>query len=411
METQMSDRPLSAAAENWSPLYFLSALGAGGLAVTFFMYLMFWVPHPGQPVPVFEDIAAYLGTQGLLGDAMVVTALAGIAVFAALHIALLVWNLRKLAAFQRSEAYASLTRSNAESQLKGVPLTLAMSINVGFILGLVFVPGLWSIVEYLFPLAMAAFLAVGVYAFRLLGRFLGRILSEGGFDTHANTSFAQLLPAFALAMVGVGLAAPAAMSQTPWIVGSSLALSTFFVTAALLITVVMVALAVVSMVQHGTAPEAAPTLMILVPIVTVLGIAWMRMSHGLHTTLDVHGSAGESFMFLTRMLALQILFAALGLTVMARQGYAKRFLSRDGTRSAGSYALVCPGVALAVMLFFWVNKGLVEAGLIAKFGVAYWALTAPAIALQVAMIALVWHLHRLHFAAPRADHGAAIPAE
>lgn len=292
-----------------------------------------------------------------------------------------------------------------------MPLTLAMTINVGFILGLVFVPGLWSVVEVLFPLALAAFVAVGTYAFRLIARFLGRVLAEGGFDMAANTSFAQLMPAFALSMVAVGLAAPSAMSANAWVVGTSLTLATLFVTAALLLAVVMVGLAVVSMVQHGTAPEAAPTLMLLVPIVTVLGIAWMRMSHGLHTTLDTPVATGATFLTLTRFLAVQLLFAALGLVVMARQGYAARFLSREGTRSAGSYALVCPGVALSVMTFFWVNKGLVEAGLIAKFGPAYWALTAPAIALQLAMIVLVWHLHRLHFAAPRAAQPAAVAAE
>ena len=32
-----------------------------------------------------------------------------------------------------------------------MPLALAMSVNVGFIIGLTFVPGLWNIVEYLFP--------------------------------------------------------------------------------------------------------------------------------------------------------------------------------------------------------------------------------------------------------------------
>ncbi len=407
----MTQAAKPAAEQAWSPLYFLAALGAGGLTVTFFMYLMFWVPHPGQPVPVFEDILAYFTAAGPLGKGMVALALTGIAVFATLHIKLLVWNLRKLAEFKRSDAWAKLHTTNAESQLKGVPLTLAMAVNVGFILGLVFVPGLWSVVEYLFPLAMIAFVAIGIFAFRLLGRFFGRILSDGGFDTHANTSFAQLLPAFALSMVAVGLAAPAALSTTPWVVATSLALATFFMVAATLIAAVMLTLAVVSMVQHGTAPEAAPTLMILVPIVTVLGIAWMRTSHGLHTTLDVPAEAGATFMALTKFLALQILFAGLGLLVMARQGYARRFLSAEGTRSAGSYALVCPGVALSVMLHFWVNKGLVEAGLIAEFGVAYWAFTAPALALQIAMIALVWHLHRLHFAAPRAPRTAAVPAE
>ncbi len=51
--------------ERYSPLYYLAALGTGGLVVTFFMWLMFWVPHPGQPVPVFEDIVAAFATGPL----------------------------------------------------------------------------------------------------------------------------------------------------------------------------------------------------------------------------------------------------------------------------------------------------------------------------------------------------------
>ncbi len=60
------------------------------------------------------------------------------------------------------------------------------------------------------------------------------------------------------------------------------------------------------------------------------------------------------------------------------------------------------------MLQFWINKGLVGAGLIAKFGAAYWALSAVTLALQVAMIALVLILNRKHFAAPKA---LPVPAE
>ena len=160
----------------------------------------------------------------------------------------------------------------------------------------------------------------------------------------------------------------------------------------------------------GPAPEAAPTIMVVVPILTVLGIAALRQNHGLHTTLEAHSVAADTFMFLTQMLSVQILFALLGLLVLRRQGYGARFLSLSGTRSAGSYALVCPAVALSVMTQFWVNKGLVASGLIAKFGVAYWAFTLPAIALQIVSIVLVYRLHRLHFAkAPAAP--ALVPAE
>lgn len=394
-------------ADSYSPLYFLASLGAGGLAVTFFMWLYFWVPHPGQPVPVFEDIAAAFAGGGAAMQGMILAAAAGILFFAFHNLRLLAWNLSALSRFRRTEGYAKLRRGNAETQLTAMPLAIAMSINVGFILGMVFVPGLWTVVEYLFPLALIAFTATGALALSQIGAFLGRIKTEGGFDWAANNSFAQVLPAFALAMVGVGLAAPAALSTLPLTSGIALVLSTFFLVAAVVIALVAIVLAVHSMSVHGVAPEAAPTLLIVIPLITVLGILIMRQNHGLHVHFGGHESAGDTLLLLTRFLSVQVLFGLFGLAILRRQGYAGAFLLGE-RNSVSSYALVCPGVALNVMLFFWINKGLVGAGLIAKFGVAYWGLTAVALALQVAMIWLVFHLNRRHFGAVPA---AAVPAE
>ncbi|NIY97033.1 hypothetical protein HC022_12530 [Salipiger sp. HF18] len=54
-------------------------------------------------------------------------------------------------------------------------------------------------------------------------------------------------------------------------------------------------------------------------------------------------------------------------------------------------------MALSVMMQFWINKGLVAAGLVVRFGLAYWALTGIALAAQVAMIVLMLVLNRRHF--------------
>jgi hypothetical protein len=163
-----------------------------------------------------------------------------------------------------------------------------------------------------------------------------------------------------------------------------------------------------SMLQHGTAKESAPTLMVVVPILTVLGIMTMRQEHGLHTTFEAHAGVADNLLLTTTILAIQSVFLALGLLVLRRQKYADTYL-RGEKNSAGAYALVCPGVALSVMLQFWINKGLVGAGLIAKFGVAYWSLTSLAIASQVAMIILVFMLNHRHFGS-RA-HIQTVPAE
>ena len=400
--------PANRPADSYSPLYFLAALGAGGLSVTFFMIFFFWVDHKGRPVPIFEDIMAAFSQGYLPQQIAIVIGWLGVAFFAFLHYKTLVWNLRQIGPFLRSEKGAALKTTNAESQLLAVPLTLAMAVNAGFVLGLVFVPGLWSIVEYLFPLAMLAFLAIGILALSMLAEFLGRVLTKGGvFDVTANNSFAQLLPAFALSMVAVGFAAPAAMSTVPLVQGISLIGSTFFGFAAIIYAVVAALTGFNSMLQYGTARESGPTLMVVVPILTILGIMFMRQNYGLSASFDVQAAATDNLVLLTRLMAVQVLFLLLGLVVLRRQGYFQSFVF--GGTSPGAYALVCPGVAMAVMLHFWINKGMVASGLIAKFSVGYWALSAVAVGFQVAMIALVLYLNRRHFGRPATT--GAVPAE
>ena len=368
----------SQASTNYVPLYFLSSVGAGGLAVTFFMYLMFWVPHTGRPVPIFEDILTAWGTGSIPMKAGIAIALIGIGAFVFLNIKSLIWNLNQYAAFKKTARYTDLRYSNAD-----------------------------NVVEYLFPLAMIAFALIAWNALSTIGDFLGRVLSKGGvFDVTAHNSFAQLLPAFALAMAGVGMAAPAAMSHTAWIVGVSLVGSTFLAVAALIYALVALVTAFNSMLHYGTAEESGPTLMIIIPLVTILSILFMRQDHGLHT-FDGHSATTDTLMFLTRMVSIQFVFLGLGLTVMKRQGYFKDFVL-GSKKSAGSYALVCPGVALSVLLQFFVNKGLVGAGVIDKYSVIYWLITAVAIGFQIAMITLVVRLNGQHFGTQTTS---AVPAE
>ena len=401
--------PLKRPADSYSPLYFLASLGAGGLAVTFFMYLMFWVPHSGKPVPTFEDILAAFQTGSAPMQTAIVIAVVGIAAMVVLNVKMLLWNLSAYATFKRTSAYEALRNSNAESTLMAMPLALAMTVNALFIVGLVFVPGLWSIIEYLFPLAMIAFGLIAIQAFFIIADFLGRILSKGGiFDVTANNSFAQMLPAFALSMIAVGFSAPAAMSTNTTTVGLSLVISTFLGTAAIVYALVAIFTAFNSMLHHGTGKEAGPTLMVVVPILTVLGIMFLRQNHGLHATFEVHAAKAETLMLLARLLSIQVVFLLLGMLVLRRQGYFSDYVFGTKT-SPGSYALVCPGVALAVMVQFFVNKGLVGSGIIDKFGTAYWAVTAIALISQFAMIALVLRLNKQHFGKPTTQ--VAVPAE
>ncbi len=388
---------LTRPADRYNPLYFLASVGAGGLSVTFFMYLMFWVPHKGRPVPIFEDMLAVMQTGSMGMKTAVVIAWVGIAAMVFLNLKYLIWNLKQFSAYRKTDAYQTLKKSNAETTLLAMPLALAMAVNGMFVAGLVFVPGLWSIVEILFPFAMAAFLAIGILALSYIGDFLGRVLTKGGvFDVTAHNSFAQMLPSFALAMTAVGLAAPAAMSHNTIVVAVSLVGSTFFGVASIVYGLLALITAFNSMLHYGTSKESAPTLMIVIPILTILGIMFMRQTHGLHETFEVHSTAAETMVMLARLIAIQVLFAMLGLTVLARQDYWKSFVFGSET-SPGSYALVCPGVALSVLTQFFLNAGMVKAGVVDKFSLIYWVITLIAIALQFTMIALVLRLNKQHF--------------
>jgi len=382
--------------DTYAPLYFLASLGSGGLVVTFFMWLMHWTRHPGRSVPVFEDIITAFTAGSMAARAIIIIAVAGVAFYAFLNIKFLIWNLNQFRKWKQSDSYSKIRSSNAETQLLAMPLALAMSVNVCFMLGMVFVPRLWHVVEYLFPLAMIAFVAIGILAFKMLGRFFGRVLTTGGFSCVANNSFAQALPAFALSMVGVGLAAPAGMSTVPLVAGIGLVLSTFFLVAALVISVIALVLGIRSLMENGADIETAPTLSIFIPLLTIISILMLRQSHGLGEHFALVSGGANRLVMLSQFLSAQLFFALLTMAVLKRLGYAARYIFGQEA-SVGSYALVCPGVALAVMIQFWLNRGLVDAGLVTKFSIGYWVISALAIAIQFATMWLVFILNRKHF--------------
>lgn len=387
-----SSAPYTTQASNWSPLYFLAALGAGGMVVTFFMYLLFWIPHPKHPIPVYEDWISIFMQGSLLSQVMIGIAISGIVLFTVLHVVLLVWSLSHYKAWKANGGLETILGSNAHTQLLAVPLTLAMSINAGFIFGALFVPGLWNYVEYLFPLAISGFVMLGIWAMRMYLSFFSHTVSRKGFNTSANNSLAQLMPGFAFAMISVGLAAPAAMSHDKITVASSIFLSSLFMVPALFVTAVKLVIGIAHMLEHGANKSALPTLWVGVPILTTLSIAAMRIDHGLIHTLHLGENTGAPFLFLGLVLVAQIFLILLGGAVMSKMNYFQSVWKGE-EKTPVVFAMICPGVAFSTSQFFFINKGLVAAGIIEKFGVAFWSLTGFALLVQlvtaVALIGLI----------------------
>lgn len=396
--------------ERFNPLYFLSSLGAGGLAVSFFMYLMWMTPHKGQPIPSFTTLSAAMQTGSIWMQALIIAASIGILVFSFLHLRLLFWNLKQFSMWKPTKAYETLRSGNAENQLMAIPLAMAMTVNVMFIVGAVFVPGLWEIAEYLFPAALLAFAAIGFYALRIFGDFMGRVLTKGGFDCSKNNSFTQMLSVFSFAMVGVGFSASAAMSHNTVVSAIAFIGATFFIVTAMLFGAMFMIMGFRSMMENVAERETTPTLWIIIPFVTVVGIALYRLNMGLEHNFGVEWAAGSKFSFLVFLFSIQLIFGFIGYVVMKRFDYFAHFVSGEG-RSPGSFALICPGVALFVFANFVIHPGLIGIGVLDKFSLTYFALYVPLVLLQFVTIKTFFRLNGKLLKSDEPRQASMAPAE
>ncbi|NTW03430.1 MAG: hypothetical protein HGA19_19505 [Oscillochloris sp.] len=374
--------------EEYTPLYALAALGNGGMAVAFFIWLNFLVPHPKTPIITFDVIAAFLPTAATPIQVLILSAMAAIIFFGTRHLRLLFWNIREYLIFRRTAAFTRLRQSNAEFTLLGIPLALTMTVNMAFAAGAVLTPGLWNVVEYLFPVAMAAFLILGIWDGKIMLDFLGRVLSKAEFECSHNNSLSQLKSSLAFAMVAVGFAAPAAMSVNRLTVTLSIIGATFFGVIGVLLLGLLMVLGFRSMLRYGIHIEHAVSLWTPLPILTVLAVMTIRISKGLTFLFSTpaegisivalrNQSNPEAMLILTAvMVSMQLILGFLGYAVMKRVGYFRTYVS-GATRSPGSYALVCPGTGVFVLGMFFIHTGLIQTGLLPRYSVAHIAMIIP----------------------------------
>ena len=378
--------------EKFSPMCFLSALGAGGLSVSFFMYLMFLVPHPNTPMATFDFIAPAL----LKGDWLSLVSsfsLVFIIAFAYLHFKLLIWNTKQFNLYKKSKNYTELKNSNSQITLMTIPLTYTMTINVCFVLGAVFIPKLWDFVEYLFPFALISFAIAGYFALKIFLDYFSRILINGTFDFSKNNNLSQMISIFAFSMVAVGFAAPGAMSHNITINAIGIFGALFFASIAILFMFIKITMGFKDMFEKGLNLETAPSIWIVIPILTLLGITFIRVSFGLEHNYATPLNKSSLFVFTSTVLSLQIIFGILGYMVMKKMNYFEKYIHSDD-KSAVSFSLICPGVAFFVFGMFFINFGLAYNGIITKYSIAYFIIMIPFIYIQIKTIIYFFKLYK-----------------
>lgn len=378
--------------EKFSPMCFLASLGSGGLSVSFFMYLMFLVPHPNTPMATYDFIMPTL----LKGDwlSFVVSfSLVFIIAFAFLHFKLLIWNTKQFNLYKKTKNYQELINSNSQITLMTIPLTYAMTINVCFVLGAVFIPGLWGIVEYLFPFALFGFMIVGFFALKIFFEYFSRLLIKGDFDFSKNNNLSQMISIFALSMIAVGFAAPGAMSHNLVINSIGIFAALFFASLAIFLMFIKLTMGFKNMFEKGLALEAAPSIWIVIPILTLLGITFIRVSFGLEHNYATPLNKSSLFVFTSTVLSLQIIFGILGYMVMKKMNYFEKYI-HSNDKSAVSFSLICPGVAFFVFGMFFINFGLAYNGIITKYSIAYFIIMIPFIYIQIKTIIYFFKLYK-----------------
>ncbi|PLY05166.1 MAG: hypothetical protein C0625_14135 [Arcobacter sp.] len=379
--------------EKFNPMCFLSSLGAGGLSVSFFMYLMFLVPHQGTPMPTFNHIFPEL-IKGTWLSFVIAFALVFIIAFAFLHFKLLIWNTKQFNFYKNTDAYKTLVNSNSEITLMTIPLTYAMTINVCFVLGAVFVPNLWNIVEYMFPFALLGFMATGYYSLKIIFEYFSRLLTTGDFDFTKNNNLSQMISIFALSMVSVGFAAPGAMSHNLTINAIGIFGALFFGSFAILLLFIKITIGFKNMFEQGISLEASPSLWIIIPILTLLGIMMVRVSFGLEHNFHSDMNKSSLFTLTSVIVSIQIIFGILGYKVMKLNGYFEKYIEDENTRSSVSFALICPGVAFMVFGMFFINFGLTYNDIITKYSIAYFLLMIPFVFIQYRTVKCFFKLKR-----------------
>ena len=378
--------------KNFNPLIFLKSLWAGWLAVAFFMYMMFMTPHAG-PVPTFDTLITFFQTGNV--NYMILISLSTIATvfFLVKHFATLIKELKNYIKFKKTEEYTKLKNSNEEVTLMTLPLTFAMSMNVAFIAMLLFVPGLWNVIEYIFPIALLVFAWVWIWGLKIYGEYFARIMTKWNFETEENNNLSQMISAFAFSMVWVWFAWPAAMSSTVATSVIAMTLSTFFLTITGVLVLIKMLVGFKTMFKKWINVEWSPSLWMIIPILTLFGISLVRQRHGMDHTLHAEISVMSNLTLVTIITSVQLVFGYLWYRVMRMNHYFKDFIN-GAKKSIGSYALICPGVALSVFGFFFIHKWFVATWIVDKFSIVYFAMLLPIFYVQFLTVRTLFRLNK-----------------
>lgn len=328
--------------KEFTPLVFLASLGAGGIAVMPFVLLQYTIEH-GEGLITRTQLWSS-GFNGITtGYYYALEAI--MILFTILHFIMTFYFGVELYRWLQTDGFKEMLYNplkNTSLLAPFISILMIMNVFIGPIR--YFIPTLHENFQLLMVPAMAFWLILYI-SLLTLEIYILNISFRKGFDID-NISFGWLLHPFALGMLSVIGSGIAAMSKNVEIANTAAFLTLVSATLGMFLLLVKL---IVLFRKHFAAkglPEKQflPSLLIVIPNITLYSITFFRLGHYLH---NIHGYHLSSYFYFVIGLAFafEIWYMIFGLSLLVDYFKKNHFNEFYVTQ----WGFICPFVAFAVL--------------------------------------------------------------
>ncbi|MBT3864575.1 hypothetical protein HOE67_02320 [Candidatus Peregrinibacteria bacterium] len=351
----------------FSPLLFLAALGAGGIAIIPFAFLNYTFPHAAGLIKISHITHSLLPLwQEILIRFLEVSMVA----FSAIHIILsVVFTVKLIKWMKDKKRYAEFIQNpltNSAIMAPFISLVMTMNVFIGPIR--YFIPQMADNLQIFMLPALTVWGLIWLALMRMEIKLLA-ISFKNSFDI-SKISFGWLLHPFALAMLTVTGTGIAALAKAPEVAHTAAMFSVISGTMGFFLLTVKTITIFKSHFAADGLPEKQflPSFLIVVPNITLYAISAFRLGHYLEHQFSAEIGSYYLIIMVTAF-AFETWYLMFGLSLL--KDYFKNHFSKEYYVS--QWGLVCPIVAYAVLTSF-VYKVFVPSPIL------YWLVIATLIA-------------------------------
>jgi len=384
--------------ERYSPLYFFNAFAAGGLALSFFMYLLWTARCLYSSVPSFDILMPMVVDTSLFTSFVSLIGLAGFLFFTILHTLLLRWNIQSFKRWQLTVPYKTFEKSADKTVLLAIPMTLSLTLLLLVLTLSMALPFIFTILEPLLGLALVILSVLGVRALKIYIVFFLHLITQPSHDEAYGNNLGQIIAMLAFSMLGLAFAILSACSTIKITLVLGFLLATFFLTLTAFIALFWFGPRLSSLTERKISPESSPLFLAATGIVCLNGVTFHYLGRTLLSAFGSNVDAGDFVLTFGYLFAANLLLGTIGYILVKSHGFWARLL-RGEVYAAGLYALVCPCLALLIFGQYFLNVGLTQSDIIEPWGLFYWLLSLPLIFAQLYIIRLFFRLNAKLFPA------------